>query len=97
LRDLVHPLDRQLARLCHQVEEAPVRPLHAHLEEAVGLFRRPPQQIRLPRQRRGLHAVHADADLLERALKLGRMPNTPIEPVMVLGSAKMRSPAAAIQ
>ena len=29
--------------------------------------------------------------------KLGKMPNTPIEPVIVEGSAKMMSPAVEIQ
>jgi hypothetical protein len=47
----------------------------------------PAQQIGFARERRRAHAVGAETEPCSEPSKLGRMPNTPIEPVTVEGSA----------
>ena len=98
LADLVDPRRRQPPGPRDQGDEAAIGRLDAHLQQPVGLGRRARAADRARPDSGVVRTPSAPTpSRCSVPSKLGKMPNTPIEPVIVEGSAKMTSPAVAIQ
>ena len=76
------------------LEELVVAAVDLRLQQCACLGAQRPVEAQLPRERRGPHAVDADADLAERRSTVGMIAKMPIEPVRVAGLAQISSAGA---